>query len=282
MKIFNVDLYDFFKLKKPLNAVGELICYIPDKSVEINVNRKAPAMLVLPGGGYSMTSFREDEPIALKYLSYGFAAFVLRYSVAPLKHPTQLTEAVMAMNYIRLHAAELGVDEKMVSAVGFSAGGHLCAMLGSYYDAPEVAEVFKSEVSARPDAVILSYSVITSSGKTHYGSFINLCGEDNEPLTRKISIENLVNSNSAPAFIWATYNDGIVPIRNSLIAALAYDEAGVPFSIHVFGKGQHGLSAADKTVYGASYVDIDKSESVTEWVRLSVEWLKELGIEIKV
>lgn len=278
MRIEKIDLYGYFGVKKPENAVGELICYLPEKSEEINKFRKSPAMLVLPGGGYGMTSFREDEPVALKYIPYGFTAFVLRYSVAPNKHPVQLTEAVMAMTYLRENAEELLIDENMIVALGFSAGGHLCGMLGSYSDAPEVKEVFKRDISARPNAILLAYPVITSSGRTHVGTFNNLCGDDDE-LKRKLSIENLVNENSAPAFIWATYNDGGVPVRNSLIAACAYEKAGVPFSLHVFGNGPHGLSLADSTVYGFNVPK--KTESVKSWVDLSVEWLGEMGILVK-
>ena len=279
MKVYSIDLYDYYKIKKPQGGAGELVCYIPGKSTEIDANRKNPAMLVIPGGAYAYTSFREDEPVALKYLTYGFYSFVLRYSVAPVKYPYALAEAIMAMNYLRSNADELGIDGEKIAAVGFSAGGHLTATLGSYYYSPEALEIFKPEFSARPDAVILGYPVITSGEKAHVGSFDNLCGTENLALREKLSVENLINEKSSPAFIWATYDDGAVPVKNSLLAATAYEKVGVPFSIHIFGKGQHGLSLADENVYG-DVSSVHKTESVGSWVYLSVEWLKELGIKI--
>lgn len=276
-----IDLYDYFKLKRPENGVGYLYTYVLNNTEQIKGDRKHPAMLVIPGGGYSMTSDREAEPVAMAYVGKGFNAFVLRYSCAPVKYPYPLLEAVMAMNYIRLNAEKLNVDTQKIAAVGFSAGGHLCAMLGSYYDSPEVAEIFKGNVSARPDAVILSYPVITCGEKAHKGSFINLCGEDNVKLMEKLDIANLVNANSAPAFIWATYTDGCVPVKNSLIVADAYEKAGVPFSVHIWGKGQHGISLADINVYNNYDQLKDSTPSIHTWVELSIEWLTDLGIRVE-
>lgn len=285
MKYFTVDLYDYFGVSKPEQGVATLTCYVRDNSSEISPQRLNPAMLVLPGGGYGMVSEREGEPIALAFLNKGFSSFVLKYSVAPVRFPYQLTEAVMAMNYIRLNAKDLLIDENSVAAVGFSAGGHLCATLATIPDCEDVAENFDSKINPKPNAVILAYPVITSGEKTHYGSFCNLCGEGNVELQNRLDITNLVNENSAPAFIWATYEDACVPVKNSIMVADAYDKAGVQFSLHIWGKGAHGLSVADKTVYGdatGGYGILDgATKSVFKWVDLAVEWLDELSIGIK-
>lgn len=281
MRIINVDLYDYFKIKKPEGAAGTLTGYIADLSREINPARKRPAMLVIPGGGYGMTSDREAEPVALRYLSYGWNAFVIRYSCAPIKYPYPLVEAIMAMNYIKLNAALYATDENKVAAVGFSAGGHLTAMLGSYYDSPEAAEIFRAQVNARPDAVVLSYPVITSGEKAHRGSFDNLCGVDNAELQKKLDIANLVNEKSSPAFIWATRDDNCVPVKNALVAACAYEEAGVPFSLHIWGTGCHGISLDDLTVYGGESPIVAASKSIPEWVGLSIEFMAELGVKVE-
>ena len=286
MRFFSVDLYDYFNVSKPDGAVATLKCYVRDNSVEINSKRKSPAMLVLPGGGYGFVSDREGEPIALRFLSSGFASFVLTYSIAPIRFPYQLSEAVMAMNYIRLNAEELCIDPNMVCAVGFSAGGHLCATLGSISDCDAVKAVFNSRVDAKPNAVILSYPVITCHNKKgHVNSFVNLLGEENKDRYKELDLTNLISEKSAPAFIWATYTDGVVPVKNALLAAEAYERVGVPFSVHVWGRGWHGLSVADKTVYGISegtYPALDDmSKSVGKWVDLSIEWLEEMGIYVK-
>lgn len=277
-----INLYEYFKIKKPEGARGVLTTYIRDLSLEIDLERKAPAMLVIPGGGYYMVSDREGEPVAMRYLALGFNAFVLDYSVAEdsaLKYPYQIAEAAMAMEYLRINAENLNIDPEKIAAVGFSAGGHLCAMLGSFHNCPETGKVFKPTVCVKPNAVVLGYPVISSDiSFAHIGSFINLCGEENKELMKKVDVLNLIDENSAPAFIWSTFNDNVVPCQNAIEAALKYKEFGVPVSLHVFGKGEHGLSVADATVYKADKALKEMSVSVPEWVRLSVEWLEEQGI----
>lgn len=277
-----INLYEYFKIEKPEGARGVLTTYIRDLSLEIDLERKAPAMLVIPGGGYYMVSDREGEPVAMRYLALGFNAFVLDYSVAEdsaLKYPYQIAEAAMAMAYLRINAENLNIDPEKIAAVGFSAGGHLCAMLGSFHNCPETGKVFKPTVCVKPNAVVLGYPVISSDiSFAHIGSFINLCGEENKELMKKVDVLNLIDENSAPAFIWSTFNDNVVPCQNAIEAALKYKEFGVPVSLHVFGKGEHGLSVADATVYKADKALKEMSVSVPEWVRLSVEWLEEQGI----
>lgn len=280
-----INLYEYFKIEKPEGARGVLTTYIRDLSLEIDLERKAPAMLVIPGGGYYMVSDREGEPVAMRYLALGFNAFVLDYSVAEdsaLKYPYQIAEAAMAMAYLRINAENLNIDPEKIAAVGFSAGGHLCAMLGSFHNCPETGKVFKPTVCVKPNAVVLGYPVISSDiSFAHIGSFINLCGEENKELMKKVDVLNLIDENSAPAFIWSTFNDNVVPCQNAIEAALKYKESGVPVSLHVYGKGEHGLSVADATVYKADKALKEMSVSVPEWVRLSVEWLEEQGISTK-
>ena len=129
---------------------------------------------------------------------------------------------------------------------------------------------------------MLSYPVITCNPECgHLDSFNFLCGEGRKDLYDKVDILNLIDENSAPAFIWSTFNDGAVPCDNALLAALKYKERKVPVSVHVFGKGQHGLSVADATVYKNSDAVDNMSVSAPEWVRLALEWLEEQGIYTK-
>ncbi len=267
-----VDLYNYFGLPRPEKGAGYLDIYLPAVA-ERKPNRIRPAMLVIGGGGYSGISEREKECIALTYLAQSYVAFSLEYSVAPVKYPAQLNEGIMAMIYIRENAERLHVDKNHVAAIGFSAGGHLCAMLATLFDSDDAKAVFgEKSLLARPDAVVLSYPVITSGQKTHGGSFINLCG-DNKELATKLSLEYRVKENSSPAFIWATANDGCVPSENSLYYALACKEHNVPFELHVFEDGQHGLSLCNDEVYSIN-------EPAREWIQLSFTWLKNRGFTL--
>lgn len=268
-----VDLYEYFGLKRPQNGCGYLVTYVHGP-MELRPNRLRPAMLVIGGGGYSYVSQREKEPIAFKFLAESYNTFVLEYSCAPVAYPAQLNEGLMAMVYIRENAAKLGIIADRVAAIGFSAGGHLCAMLANLFDSKDAKKLLGDKISlARPDAVILSYPVISSGEKAHRGSFDNICA-GNAELEKSLSLENRVKENSSPAFIWATANDGCVPSENSLYYALACKKHNVPFELHVFAEGQHGLSIADEEVFTVN-------EPVQIWVKLALVWLKNRGFCIE-
>ncbi len=274
MKVERIDLYKYFKVEKPQNAAGYLNVYLLENCFE---PRLRPAMLVIPGGGYSHVSLREKECVALKYMEKGFNAFTLDYSVKSFceaSFPSQLIEGAMAMAYIKKNAKKLGVDKNHVGAIGFSAGGHLCGMLATMFDAPEVIKALGNNAKyVRPDAVVLSYPVITSGEKAHRGSFINLSGGD-KSLEERLSLENNVTENSPPAFIWSTVTDGAVPMENSILMAMAYKKNNIPFELHVFEDGIHGLSIGTQET---SYINVP----IQQWIPLSMTWLENRGFKIK-
>ncbi|HEY8423985.1 MAG TPA: alpha/beta hydrolase, partial [Clostridia bacterium] len=192
----------------------------------------------------------------------------------------QLIEAAMAMIFIRENAQEFGIAKDMVCAAGFSAGGHLCGCLANLFDEPVLKEKFSERAGfIRPDAAILAYPVVTSVKKSHSGSFSNLCGDDQE-LKKYLSLENRVKKDSSPAFLWHTYGDKSVPVYNSLVYALACEKNGVPFSLHIFEKGGHGLATAQLDTNSQETL-ADASSSVEQWIRLSVDWLKDRDIKLK-
>ena len=272
MKVEKIDLYAYFNISRPDGGAGYLTNYLLDPVYD---NRIRPAMLVIPGGGYGHVSPREGEPIAMQYLKEGFHAFCLDYSIAPMVcYPAPLIEVCMAMVYIRENAKTFGVDASHVSAVGFSAGGHLLGMLSNMYNDEEVVLALgKERVNlVRPDAVIFSYPVISALDHPHIGSFKNLTG-GKEELYEKLSIERRVSENSPPAFIWSTVDDETVPSENALMLALAYKKVGVPFELHVFENGRHGLAVCTKETGCIN-------EPVKEWIKLSVTWLKARGFEV--
>ena len=264
-----IDLYDYFGLKRKGGENGYLNVYLPE--APNYPTRLRPAMLVIAGGGYGFVSSREKECVALSYVANGFAAFTLEYSVAPVRFPAQIIEGAMALAYIRENAAKFCIKPDKVAAIGFSAGGHLTGMLATVFDRSEIRAALKDKAAlVRPDAVILSYPVITSGEKAHRGSFDNLCGSDNAKLQAELSLENCVTAQASPAFIWATMDDNLVPSENSLLMASAYKAAGVPFELHIFEKGIHGLSLATEET---GWVN----PPVQKWLKLSLIWLRERG-----
>lgn len=271
------NLYQFFGLTPPAGAAAQLEALIPEKLPVDGFIRRRPAVLILPGGGYEYVSPREAEPIALRFLLKGYVAFTLRYSCGPHPFPVALREAAMAMKYIRLQADRLEISTDMVAAVGFSAGGHLCGTLGTLYDGAEVADIGTS-AEIRPDALGLCYPVAVSWGRTHEGSFRNLTFGD-DALRSRLSLEKLARPDMPPAFLWHTREDGAVPCRNSLLLATAMEEAGVPFVLHIYHQGSHGLSVADDTVYPVGQVP-QVSDDVPGWADSMLAFFRELGFHI--
>ena len=244
MKIETVHLREHYPL---LSADGKdpiLTCYMPDNLSEMNwEKRRHRSMVVCPGGGYSMVSSREAEPVALKLLAMDFYVFVLTYSVAPHRYPAQILEVAAAFDYIRSRAEEWNVDTQRIGIMGFSAGAHLAAHYSTAFDCAPVAEHFPN--ARAPFATVLSYPVI-SPETAHTGSFINLIGPEKE-LSEASAMDaaKLVNDRTPRAFIWHTAADPVVPVVNSLMYAKALAEHGVPFEMHIYPDGYHGLSTSD-------------------------------------
>lgn len=278
MNIEIVDLYQIFTVPREDAAGGELTAMAVPTPEGVSRNRKRPAVLILPGGGYNHVSPREGEAVALRFAARGYAAFVLRYSVIPSAFPTALREAAMAMRYIRENAERFGVDPGMVAAMGFSAGGHLCGTLGTMYDCPEVADIGPAE-QIRPDALGLCYPVAVSWGKTHEETFDNISRGD-PALRRRLSLDALVRPDMPPVFLWHTRDDGAVPVRNSLVLASALEEAGVDFTMHIYRHGEHGLSTADVMSYPAGALP-EISWDVPGWLEAEVRFFEEKGFKIR-
>lgn len=241
----------------------------------------ADAMLVIPGGGYgAVCSDREGEPIALSYLTKGINAFVLHYSVGgEIKDPLDpLTEASLAILHIRANAQKYNIDPSRVFAVGFSAGGHLAGSLGTLWNDAELqARLPEAGNGNRPTGVVLCYPVISSSNIGHMGSFSNLLRSQTPDAAalERFSLEKHVGAHTSPAFIMHTYDDGLVPVENSLLMAQAYAQAHRPFEMHIYPHGPHGIALANKVTWGGNPDMV--CPAAARWVSDSVEWMKTVG-----
>ena len=213
----------------------------------------------------------------MAFYAKGYSTFVLDYSCEPLSFPTPLREAVMAMNYLRQNAEEMSIHPEKIAAMGFSAGGHLCGMLGTMFDCEEVADLANG-TAAKPNALALCYPVAIAWGNTHDNTFRRISNGD-PALRQRLSLDNLVRPDMPPVFLWHTRTDQAVPVRNSLILAEKLDEAGIPFAMNIYGKGQHGLSMGDATVYPANGIP-SHSESVSGWVTDCIRFFEEQNIAI--
>ena len=235
-------------------------------------------VLVCPGGGYWMTcKDYEGEYIAKYYYEAGFNAFVLIYSTADEGHITSLeplTEVACAIKYIRENAAEYGVDPNKIVTCGFSAGGHLAGSAGILWNLPEVKAALGDapEGINRPNAMILSYPVITAGEHAHRDSFKFLTGINDygEEVENKFSLERNIEPTTPPIFIWHTFNDNCVPVENSIMVLAACAANKVPCEAHIYPNGPHGLGLAKDREF-----DEQNDPHVATWASLSVMWLKD-------
>ena len=237
--------------------------------------KERPLIIICPGGGYSFLSNREAEMFALQWASYGYHAAILRYSVAPATYPTALLELAWAVKMIKEHAKEWYVDPDKILIEGSSAGGHLAANYGMFWKKDFLAEKLGvSSEMLRPAGMILNYPVITSGEYAHEDSFHKLLGERYAEMKDQLSLENQVNADTPPAFIWTTNEDRSVPAENSLLLALAMRRQGIPVELHMYTKGGHGLALADERTMHADGGCIEKE--CQSWMMLAHTWIQEV------
>lgn len=230
----------------------------------VETRRKHGAVIVFPGGGYGFRAPHEGTPIAERFNEIGVHGFVCQYRVDPNRHPAPLQDAARAVRIVRSRAREWNVDPDRIAVCGFSAGGHLAASVGVHYDKDDAKGGDDLDsVSARPDAMILAYPVISAGVSGHQGSFTNLLSDDaTEELRRRMSLEHQVDERTPPAFIWHTAVDDMVPVENSILFALMHRKHGIPFELHIYSEGNHGLGLAPKVPH------------VATWSALCCEWLQ--------
>lgn len=272
-----INLYQHYGIPAPVGAEGLLHCWVEECPAG-QCHEKRPGLLILPGGGYAFTSPRETGPVARRFQAGGFGAFSLDYSCAPAKFPTALREAALAMRFLRENGDRYGVDSNRIAAIGFSAGAHLCGTLGTLFDGPEVSDIGPGAM-LKPEALGLCYPVVISHGKAHEGSFLNISGGD-EALRKRLSLEKLVRPDMPPVFLWHTRDDDAVPCRNSLDLAVALEEAGVDFAYHLYHRGCHGLSTANKEVYPDDPVP-PMSPDIPAWPEVMMDFFAEIGFPLK-
>lgn len=219
-----------------------LTAYIQTPSEEMKATRIKPGMLILPGGGYQFCSDREAEVIALSYLKEGYQCFILNYSLnEKSNYPQPLMDSELALGLIRKNKDKWHLDPDKIAVIGFSAGAHLGTMLAT-------------SGKERPNALIVGYPAYFPISEIDY----------DYPLP-------IVDDLTPDTFIFHTYSDDFVPVKNALYLAKSLDELKIPFEIHVFRDGGHGLSLGNRLVL-EGFEDSMMRHYAT-WFRLSVEWL---------
>lgn len=273
--------------------------YVPHVSREIDPRIRRPAVVICPGGGYAFCSEREAEPVALRFLAEGFNAFVVWYRVGERPDdsardheaaqwygkaeenvfPLPQHDAAAAIAYVRAHAGQLYTDPDRIAIMGFSAGGHLAASVSGLWQRAELwRELGLAPEDVRPNAAVLCYPVIVSDEDAHRGSFEHLSGTEDTEAHGQYDILNYVTEHYPPTFLWHTFTDDTVPVRNSLRMALALSYAGVTTEMHIFPEGRHGLSLAGCMTCAAGDVSLQRAECEV-WPAMAARFLKSLKMD---
>ena len=255
MKLWNNEI-PFFN--PDADTPNELTLYL------LPTDKPLPCVVIFPGGAYRGRAAHEGVDIAKFFNEKGIHAAVVEYRVTPNYHPAPLSDAQRAVRLVRANAAEWGVDPNRIVTCGFSAGGHLCASVlllpdaySEHYSADEA-----DTLSCYPNGAILGYPVIYVEGETgHIGSGKYLLGERYEAEKEKLNLTQYISEQTPPVFLWHTSNDPGVNVKNSLLFAEGLRDCKVPFEMHIFPQGPHGLGLATK------YSDISK------WAPLAADWI---------
>ena len=232
------------------------------------------AMVICPGGGYGGLAPHEGQGYAEYLTQQGVTCFVLKYRLGSkgYRHPAMLNDAARAVRLVRNDAVKWKIDPNRVGIMGSSAGGHLASTLLTHFEAANATAADPIDrLSSRPDLGVLCYAVISMGEYTHGGSKKNLLGDNPDPaLVELLSNEKQVSKETPPCFIWHTWEDKGVKLENSLMFAGALQRSGVPFDLHVYEKGGHGIGLSQ----GKNGVAPD---DVHPWGKDLVFWLKTRG-----
>ena len=232
---------------------------------------KRPCIVICPGGAYGGVSDREGTPVAQAYFDAGYQAFVLQYSVLEkAKDFIPLIQLACTVAHIRKYADDWGIAADQVAVSGFSAGGHLAGSLATMFNESKFLERYPGDAHIRPDAVVLSYPVILADEFAHENSIRRVSGaEPGEAAYQWFGLNARVDAQTPPMFLWHTAQDKTVPVENSLKMAAALSAAKVPFELHVFPEGPHGMSICTEAVGS-------KSDYNARWVEWSIRWLNKI------
>ena len=233
-----------------------------------------PGMVIVPGGSYVHCSDREAEPVALRMLCEGFNTFVVRYTCST-KYPTPHKELAFFINYIRKHYQEFNLIDKNLVVTAFSAGAHLAASFTTLYKKiAQMVNVNPSDI--KPLALVLGYPVIScKEGITHIYSANNITGGELY-LVKLLSVEDHINGDFPPTYVFTTKDDRVVPYQNTVLLIEQLKKNNIKYRSHIFVEGEHGGSLYTRGVYYTFDNRYKRGLLNRDWVNEASDFLFEI------
>lgn len=238
-------------------------------------SKKNPAVIICPGGSYHHLGLYNEGYCSAKWFSEnGITAFTLKYRTNEsfYNYPAMLQDVQRAIQIARENAEKYGIDAEKIGVIGYSAGGHLAAMAGEFFESHNELEKLgiRTEVSLRPDFVMPIYPVVSMQDDiAHRRSRKSFLGK-NQSQERKneFSLEANVPENMPPTYIVVAKDDPVVDYNNSLRLFDALQEKSIPnCRIAIYERGGHG--------FGMKNNDFMKK---FHWNEDLKQWLREIGV----
>ena len=232
-------------------------------------------ILISHGGGFEIRTGCEGPNIAQRFRELGYNTAILTYRMMPAySRLDALNDIRRAVRVLRFRKSELGIDGK-IAVMGFSAGAMLSGNCATLYDFGEKASPDPIErESSRPDAAVICYGAFSEvSFVTPFGSDPEQANLHGSGYREKFLLapEKHVDPDTPPFFIWQTLGDDG---RYGINLVKALSDARVPYELHIFEGGAHGIGIAD----GENDLGISDPH-IARWVTLCDEWLEKHGLK---
>jgi len=243
MKSFLINLKDYYP--RNLNHDVYLSCCLYDESFEMPIKRKG--VLILPGGGYEFTSYREKDPIMFGFLKEGFNTFALSYS-CHTAYPVPHVEVACAMHYINKRYKEFNLEPLTLSIVGFSAGGHLASSYGYLYK--KLADNKTERKLLRPYSIVLGYPVTSVIRNRKNDKCVEIISRHDPKLLKLLETIKHIDKSYPPTFLWCTKTDKCVRYMHTVWLRNELNKHKVKNKCIIYSSGPHGLALANMATYG--------------------------------